>query len=87
MDELYKFLEKKNQPTIVAMIESLIGLIRNTENVSSTDVKLYLAKYDGLVYKMQNCVYTNMKDDVLTKHKNTLEQINKHFTQAEDSEF
>lgn len=59
--DLYKFLEQKNVPKITQMIEALVGLLRNTEEVHSSDVKCYLAKHEGLIYKMQNVVYAEIR--------------------------
>lgn len=61
------------------MIEALVGLLRNTEKVSSYDVQLYLKKHEGLIYKMQNVVTLKMKDAVLDKHLETIKVITKSF--------
>jgi hypothetical protein len=50
--KLYDLLENKNAKKIVEMIEALVGLLRNSENVTSYDVQIYLKKHEGLMYKM-----------------------------------
>jgi hypothetical protein len=51
--QLYTLLENKNIPKIVDMVEALVGLLRNSQNVTSSDVRVYLQKHEGLLYKMQ----------------------------------
>jgi hypothetical protein len=50
--KLYDLLENKNAKKIVEMVEALVGLLRNSENVTSYDVQIYLKKHEGLMYKM-----------------------------------
>ena len=50
--QLYTLLENKNIPKIVDMVEALVGLLRNSQNVTSSDVRVYLQRHEGLLYKM-----------------------------------
>lgn len=54
------------------MVEALIGMLRNSDVVSSNDVKTYLEKHEGLIYKMNNIVYANLNIEVQKKHFETL---------------
>lgn len=85
--KLYSLLETKNIKKIGDMIEALIGLLRNTENCSSSDVQIYLKKYEGLIYKMQNIVYAKMRDSVLNKHLETIKLITKSFIDSTTEDF
>jgi len=40
--QLFNLLENKHNQKIVEMVESLVGLLRNTEHVTSSDVRCYL---------------------------------------------
>lgn len=64
------------------MIEALVGLLRNSENVTSSDVRCYLQKHEGLLYKMQNVVCMNIRDAVLNKHFETIKRITKSFVDS-----
>ena len=85
--KLYSLLETKNIKKVADMIEALIGLLRNTENCSSSDVQIYLKKYEGLIYKMQNIVYAKMRDSVLNKHLETIKLITKSFIDSTTEDF
>ena len=69
------------------MIEALVGLLRNSENVTSGDVRCYLQKHEGLLYKMQNVVCMNIRDVVLTKHFETIKRITKSFVDSSTEDF
>jgi hypothetical protein len=64
------------------MIEALVGLLRNTEYVTSQDVKCYIQKHEGLLYKMQNIVVIKIRDSVLNKHFETIKRITKSFVDS-----
>jgi hypothetical protein len=83
---LFKFLETKNVAKVNQMIEALIGLLRNTEEVRSIDVKVYLNKQEGLIYKMQNVVYAEIRDAVLNKHLETIKAITKSYIDSASGE-
>ena len=97
--KLYSLLETKNIKKVADMIEALIGLLRNTENCSSSDVQIYLKKYaikilqtllkkyECLIYKMQNIVYAKMRDSVLNKHLETIKLITKSFIDSTTEDF
>lgn len=85
--QLFTLLENKNIQKIVEMIEALIGLLRNSEHVSSSDVRCYLQKHEGLMYKMQNVVVMNIRDQVLTKHLETIKRITKSFVDSSTEDF
>lgn len=40
--QLFTLLENKNIQKIVDMVEALVGLLRNNEHVTSSDVRCYL---------------------------------------------
>lgn len=56
MKKLFNLLESRNYSKIGYMVEALVGLLRNNEESTTYDVRLYLQKYKGLKYKMQNVV-------------------------------
>ena len=85
--ELYSFLETKNIPKVTTMIECLIGLLRNSEESRASDVKVYLQKYEGLIYKMQNVTFTRLRDSVLDKHLDTIKLITKSFVDSSTEDF
>ena len=47
--KLYGFLEKKNNPTMIFIIEALVGLLRNERRSNPVSVELYIKKYEGFV--------------------------------------
>ncbi len=69
------------------MVEALVGLLRNSENCNSSDVKAYLQKHEGLIYKMQNVVTLSIRDAVLTKHLDTIKTITKSFVDSSVEDF
>lgn len=85
--QLYTLLENKNIPKIVTMVEALVGLLRSSEYCKSSDVQCYLQKHEGLMYKMQNIVYANIRDAVLTKHLETIKNITKSFVDSSTEDF
>lgn len=85
--QLFTLLENKNIVKIVEMIEALIGLLRNSENVTSNDVRCYVQKHEGLMYKMQNVVSMEIRQSVLDKHFETIKRITKSFVDSATEDF
>jgi len=61
------------------MIETFIGLLRNTDKVTPGDVELYTKNHDGLTMKMNKIDVTSMRQEILDKHFETLKGIQKYF--------
>lgn len=85
--KLYELLENRNVKKIGDMVEALVGLLRNQENASSYDVQVYLKKYEGLLYKMQNVVTLKMRDSVLDKHLETIKTMTKSFVDSSSDDY
>lgn len=47
--KLYTYLEKKNNQTLIFVIEALVGLLRNERRAGPVSVELYTKKYDGFM--------------------------------------
>lgn len=43
--DLYTLLEKKSPPALIAVLEAMVGLLRNSENANKIDVELYTKKH------------------------------------------
>lgn len=84
---LYQLLEKKSPAKIVEMIEAVIGMLRNTETVNSSDVEMYLKKQEGLIYKMQNIVCGHIRQESMKKHFDKLVTLKKFFFDSNEEEF
>lgn len=69
--ELYSVLETKNIPNLNRMIEAMVGLLRNSKTVSPSDVRIYLQKYEGLMFKMTN-IGKEVSKEVYEFHSRTL---------------
>lgn len=50
--QVYKLLEKKRPEKIVILIECFIGLLRNSSEVESADVELYLKNHEAFINKL-----------------------------------
>jgi small-conductance mechanosensitive channel len=85
--ELYSFLETFNHPKINVMTETLVSLLRNQEESKSGDVKVYLMKYEGLIYKMDTVEPAKIRDCVLTKHLDTVKTITKSFVDSSSEDY
>ncbi len=84
---VYAHLEKKQTGPVVRVLEALVGCLRNRDSADEVDVELYLRKQEQLIHKMNNVDAGAIDKHVHDKHFDTVKDVTRHFTDADDDEF
>jgi hypothetical protein len=87
VDKLCKLLEKRCPEVLGKMVESMVALLRGHNYANSSDVKLYLMNYEGLIYKMQRVDSALIPEEAIKLNEKKLEAMIKSFTDETDKDF
>lgn len=85
--QLFKYFEENNNASLIAGMESFVGLLRGQKTANNVDVELYLADFAKLMFKLKRADVEHLTLPIIQIHRTKLEKVMPAFTESSNPDY